>query len=270
MTTIRPPDDLDVASCVEAGSLRRMIQDDARVDASLRVAVVAAGKGEPEPAGLASFLTVEGFVKAFAWHGGSGTAAQTEPRLVAAVHHAHELVVEVLAKAPRWSTAKALHEMLREDGDLLGGPVVRQVIADYRERVRARTPATATVAGPLASATLTAIAIGDGYATVSRVGDCRAFHVRGDIVDALTPFDAPTAGTIGASVQDVPIATRTIATRPGDVFVLCSYGAWGALSNDAIRAAATLPSASDACGALVRATLASGGLDNIAVAVARL
>lgn len=259
---------IDLAAVVAPGQLHGFVQDDARVNLGLALVIVAAGKGEPEPAGLASFLASEGFEKAFAWHGGPGPAIETEARMIAAAHHAHELVIEAFAREPRWSAAHQLHELLRADRDLVGGPVVRQVIADWRRQQASnvRSPGD----GVVTAATLTALAFAPGHAVLAKIGDCRAFRIRAGVLESITSGEAADRRSIGVPAQDIDVQTRTVPAEPGDVFILCTHGVWAAISAGAMTRAAGAERAKDICQALHDAALASGGLDNIAMAVARL
>lgn len=59
--------------------------------------------------------------------------------------------------------------------------------------------------------------------------------------------------------------------KPGDVYLLCSDGLWGAVRAELVALIlSTAPDAASACQKLVGAAWAGGGLDNIGGAVVRL
>jgi serine/threonine protein phosphatase PrpC len=72
-------------------------------------------------------------------------------------------------------------------------------------------------------------------------------------------------------VDDQPhIETTNGATRPGDVFVLCSDGLTKHLIDEEIRVVALSNSAKAACVEMIRLTLERGGTDNVSIIVVKL
>ena len=141
--------------------------------------------------------------------------------------------------------------------------------------------------------TLTAAMLdGDGV-SVGHVGDSRAYRLRDDKLQQLTHDHSLVAelersGQIapGAAEHhpqrsiitralgpepDVEVDAHTHAARPGDIFLICSDGLTGMISDAEVeallRGSGDLPSTAEA---LVRAANQSGGKDNITVVLFRL
>jgi PPM family protein phosphatase len=141
--------------------------------------------------------------------------------------------------------------------------------------------------------TLTAaVLVGDGV-TVGHVGDSRAYRFRDDRLEQLThdhslvaelersgklsPEDAehhPQRSIITRALgpeSDVEVDAHTHAARAGDVYLLCSDGLTGMVSDRDIAALLSSPgSLQDTADALVRAANQSGGNDNITVVLFRV
>jgi len=141
--------------------------------------------------------------------------------------------------------------------------------------------------------TLTATLVDGDAVSVGHVGDSRAYRLRdGGLVQLtqdhslvaelersgqLTPEAAehhPQRSIITRALgpeRDVEVDTHTHPARAGDVYVLCSDGLTGMISDSELatllRAAPSLESAAEA---LVRAANQSGGKDNITVVLFRL
>ncbi|HYI81172.1 MAG TPA: Stp1/IreP family PP2C-type Ser/Thr phosphatase [Thermoleophilaceae bacterium] len=141
--------------------------------------------------------------------------------------------------------------------------------------------------------TLTATLVDGDAVSVGHVGDSRAYRLRaGELVQLtqdhslvaelersgqLTPEAAehhPQRSIITRALgpePEVEVDTHTHPARPGDVYVLCSDGLTGMISDSELatllRAAPSLESAAEA---LVRAANQSGGRDNITVVLFRL
>ena len=141
--------------------------------------------------------------------------------------------------------------------------------------------------------TLTATLVDGDAVSVGHVGDSRAYRLRGDELvqltqdhslvaelersGQLTPEAAehhPQRSIITRALgpePEVEVDTPTHAARAGDVYVLCSDGLTGMISDSELatllRAAPSLESAAEA---LVRAANQSGGRDNITVVLFRL
>ncbi|HEX2233604.1 MAG TPA: Stp1/IreP family PP2C-type Ser/Thr phosphatase, partial [Thermoleophilaceae bacterium] len=136
--------------------------------------------------------------------------------------------------------------------------------------------------------TLTAAKVEDGKVSLAHVGDSRAYRLRDGSLEQITKDHSLVAelersGQISpeAAVHhpqrsiitralgpepDVEVDTYTVPGRSGDVFLLCSDGLTGMVSDDEVatilRGADSLGEAADA---LVRAANQSGGKDNITV-----
>jgi serine/threonine protein phosphatase PrpC len=141
--------------------------------------------------------------------------------------------------------------------------------------------------------TLTATLVDGDAVSVGHVGDSRAYRLRaGELTQLtqdhslvaelersgqLTPEAAehhPQRSIITRALGPEPtvdVDTHTFPARAGDVYVLCSDGLTGMISDSELatllRAAPTLESAAEA---LVRAANQSGGKDNITVVLFRL
>ncbi len=141
--------------------------------------------------------------------------------------------------------------------------------------------------------TLTATLVAGDAVSVGHVGDSRAYRLRdGELVQLtqdhslvaelersgqLTPEAAehhPQRSIITRALgpePEVEVDTHTHPARAGDVYVLCSDGLTGMISDSelatVLRAAPSLESAAEA---LVRAANQSGGRDNITVVLFRL
>jgi len=141
--------------------------------------------------------------------------------------------------------------------------------------------------------TLTATLVDGDAVSIGHVGDSRAYRLRGEELvqltqdhslvaelersGQLTPEAAehhPQRSIITRALgpePEVDVDTHTHPARAGDVYVLCSDGLTGMISDSELatllRAAPSLESAAEA---LVRAANQSGGKDNITVVLFRL
>jgi PPM family protein phosphatase len=141
--------------------------------------------------------------------------------------------------------------------------------------------------------TLTAAKLDDGDVSLAHVGDSRAYRMRDGTLEQITNDHSLVAelersGQISAEAAehhpqrsiitralgpepDVEVDTYTVPGRAGDVFLLCSDGLTGMVSDDEVatilRNADSLQEAADE---LVRAANQSGGKDNITVVLFRL
>jgi PPM family protein phosphatase len=141
--------------------------------------------------------------------------------------------------------------------------------------------------------TLTAAKLDDGDVSLAHVGDSRAYRLRDGALEQITKDHSLVAelersGQISAEAAehhpqrsiitralgpepDVEVDTYTVPGRAGDVFLLCSDGLTGMVSDDEVttilRNADSLQEAADE---LVRAANQSGGKDNITVVLFRL
>jgi PPM family protein phosphatase len=143
--------------------------------------------------------------------------------------------------------------------------------------------------------TLVATAFAHGQLVVAHVGDSRCYRLRDGWLELLTADHSYAAALRRSGIVDTPAAdsaaarwenvlTRAVNGReplevdleiarckPGDVYLLCSDGLWGAVRADLVALIlSTAADAVDACKRLIGAAWAGGGLDNIGVAVVRL
>jgi serine/threonine protein phosphatase PrpC len=136
--------------------------------------------------------------------------------------------------------------------------------------------------------TLTAAKLADGDVSLAHVGDSRAYRLRDGALEQITKDHSLVAelersGQISPEAAehhpqrsiitralgpepDVEVDTYTVPGRPGDVFLLCSDGLTGMVSDEEVasilRGADSLAAAADE---LVQAANQSGGKDNITV-----
>lgn len=172
----------------------------------------------------------------------------------------------------------------------------QRVLHSFREanaRVGAHPAARADGTGM--GTTLVAAAFAHGQIVVAHVGDSRCYRLRDGWLELLTEDHSYAAALRRSGMVDTPAADRAAARwenvltrvingreplevdlevarcKPGDVYLLCSDGLWGAVPEElAALILSTAIDASDACQKLVGAAWAGGGLDNIGVAVVRL
>jgi protein phosphatase len=143
-------------------------------------------------------------------------------------------------------------------------------------------------------ATAVALAVGDVQVTVVNAGDSRAYRVRGSDITRLTRDHSLVEEMKAArpEMTDAEIASfahRNVVTRslgskeeiepglyvsalqPNDVYLLCSDGLWGSVSDerigDIIRGT---PDIEAACQLLIDAANDAGGPDNISAVLVRV
>jgi protein phosphatase len=132
-----------------------------------------------------------------------------------------------------------------------------------------------------------------GRVTVGHVGDSRCYRLRGGEIVQLTRdhsllSDAahmapwmteeelrqipPNVITRALGIrEDVLVDLLTDDTQAGDVYLLCSDGLSGLVSDEQIHETVTqIPNLDDACSALISRANLLGGTDNITVVVARI
>ena len=122
-------------------------------------------------------------------------------------------------------------------------------------------------------------------------GDSRVYHCRGGVISQVTRDHSEAQELIDQGVLSVTDAKnwprRNVITRaigvfenpevdlqhgdvePGDVFVLCSDGLTGHVSDDEIARAVAAADAQQACAALIGLTLERGAQDNVTVVIVR-
>jgi protein phosphatase len=141
--------------------------------------------------------------------------------------------------------------------------------------------------------TLTSAMVTDTEVAIGHVGDSRAYRFRDGALEQLTRDHSLVAelertGQISPEAAehhpqksiitralgpepDVEVDTYTISARTDDVFLICSDGLTGMVSDDEMAAILRqAPTLDDAAASLVRAANQSGGKDNITVILFRL
>ncbi len=179
---------------------------------------------------------------------------------------------------------------LPEDGDTIETRLAARVAEANRE-IHDRSRAEADRAGM--GTTLTAAYVGEEDVTIAHVGDSRAYRWRDGTLERLTDDHSlveelmrqgrlteqeagehPQRSIITRALGPEPaveVDTRTVPSRPGDVFLLCSDGLTSMISEDAVAAIlARSRSLEEAGRALVDAANEAGGRDNIPVILFRV
>ncbi|MBA2357324.1 MAG: Stp1/IreP family PP2C-type Ser/Thr phosphatase [Actinobacteria bacterium] len=175
-----------------------------------------------------------------------------------------------------------------------GGPEerVRTLIQEANARVHQRANEDSSASGM--GTTMTVALVEEGRVTIGHVGDSRAYLLRGGVLEQLTddhslvgelvrsgklsPEEAeshPQRSVITrvlGTEPDVDVDTFSVATRPGDVFLLSSDGLSSMVADEAIgstlgRHRGDLDAAARA---LVDAANRNGGEDNITVVLFEL
>lgn len=243
--------ELDFAARIDRGLVRETNQDVARIVPHLGLALVADGMGGHDHGDIASRTAADGLVESFAQMGGPGA-------------HIEE-------------TAERLRAAFQAANQRLG-----------------QHPATGQGFGQMGT-TLVATAFAHGGAVIGNVGDSRCYRWREGMLEPLTEDHSHAAQLKQAGATATPegreaaarwahVLTRCLSgesgvaadirivpCEPGDVFLLCSDGLWGGVA-DATMAGilAAAKDAEESCERLMGAAWASGGLDNIGIAVVRL
>jgi protein phosphatase len=139
--------------------------------------------------------------------------------------------------------------------------------------------------------TCTALLLRNGLAYCAHVGDSRCYMFRDGELFLMTEDHSavmelvrkgmltleearhhPDKNVISralGSVRNVPVTTwpTPLLVRPGDQFLVCSDGLYDMLSDNEIRDVMAVAAPQDACDSLVARARASGGFDNISVAI---
>jgi protein phosphatase len=141
--------------------------------------------------------------------------------------------------------------------------------------------------------TLTSAMVTENEVAIGHVGDSRAYRFRDGALEQLTRDHSLVAelertGQISPEAAehhpqksiitralgpepDVEVDTYTVPARAGDVFLICSDGLTGMVSDEELGAILRqAPALEDAAASLVRAANQSGGKDNITVILFRL
>jgi serine/threonine protein phosphatase PrpC len=197
------------------------------------------------------------------------------------------------AKAGEVASGLAV-KVLEEDDAEVGAPVEPHLVELVREaNRRIYELSTDDESRRGMGTTLTAARLHDGDVSLAHVGDSRAYRMRGGALEQLTNDHSLVAelersGQITAEAAvhhpqrsiitralgpepDVEVDTYTLTGKEGDVFLLCSDGLTGMISDEEVesilRGAGGLDEAAQA---LIRAANQSGGRDNITVVLFRL
>ena len=184
-------------------------------------------------------------------------------------------------------------EVFEEGGGEDGTPEERltRLIGEANRRIHDLSRRDATRRGM--GTTLTAAMLTDGEVSIGHVGDSRAYRLRAGELHQITqdhslvaelqrsgqltpeaaehhPQKSIITRALGPEAE-VEVDAHTHAARDGDVYLLCSDGLAGMVSDDEmgaiLRGSQTLPEAVEA---LVRAANQSGGKDNITVVAFRV
>jgi protein phosphatase len=121
--------------------------------------------------------------------------------------------------------------------------------------------------------TLTASLFQRGRLSVAHVGDCRLYRIRQRGAERLTRDHSVSRHELTRVVGTGPDAEPdryAFETAPGDLYVQCSDGLYGALEEAALVRVAVTGSVEEAARRLVEAANAAGGPDNITVQVVRI
>jgi protein phosphatase len=167
------------------------------------------------------------------------------------------------------------------------GPPI-DVVAAIREgnrRIQERSLADPAAAGM--GTTVTAVLVGEETLSIGHVGDSRAYRLRGEQLEQLTPDHSLVAELVRSGQltpeeaeghpqravitralgtdANVDVDAFVVATEPGDLYLLCSDGLTTMLGDADVRAILLQERASldAAVRALVAAANAAGGEDNI-------
>ena len=144
------------------------------------------------------------------------------------------------------------------------------------------------------ASTIVAIAVGDTQIAVAHTGDSRAYRVRGTEIHRLTRDHSIMEEMLAArpdidpeeiasfshrnvvtkclgSKDEIEPTVSVDALQPGDLYLLCSDGLWGTVTDEKIGAIARSTDDLDgACKLLVDAANEAGGPDNISAILVRV
>jgi protein phosphatase len=174
----------------------------------------------------------------------------------------------------------------------LGANLLRVGIKVANERIRAA--ASQDRARSRMAATVVALAVGDTQLTVAHAGDSRAYRVRHGSIQRLTRDhslveEMRAARPVMCEAEIAAFRHRNVVTKclgskedvepdlyrdalsAGDVFVLCSDGLWGSVSDDRIlKIVSSTREIEAACQLLIDAANDAGGPDNISAVLVRV
>ena len=108
---------------------------------------------------------------------------------------------------------------------------------------------------------------------IAHVGDCRVYRIRGGSIEQLTrdhTLDRYTLTHALGFEENQDVETRKLSLEPKDLFVICSDGLYGMLSDEQILKITRREENIAQCARhLLRDALESGGHDNISVFVVK-
>lgn len=185
----------------------------------------------------------------------------------------------------------------------LGGPgmnaeeaaeLLQRSFLEANERI-AQHPSSGEGGRASMGTTLVAAVFAHGHAIIANVGDSRCYRLHEGSFEVLTQDHSYAAQLREASAvataevwelagewahvlsrclngeKGVTADMRIVRCEPGDVYLLCSDGLWGCVSDESISTLLeSIPDAEAACERLVMAAREGGGPDNIGVAVVRV
>jgi protein phosphatase len=125
---------------------------------------------------------------------------------------------------------------------------------------------------PMAT-TLTACHFRNGSLRIGHVGDCRVYRLRGSRVDCLTKDHSDgrrgLMRVIGIESQ-VAVDINVYRADINDVYLLCTDGLYGEISEKDMAEALMLDDPEETCRQLIRLSLDRGGYDNATAQVVRI
>jgi serine/threonine protein phosphatase PrpC len=171
-----------------------------------------------------------------------------------------------------------------------GTGTLTELILEANDRIYARALGDSEAAGM--GTVVTALLVDEpaGTIAVGHVGDSRAYRIRNDVLEQLTPDHSlvgelvragrlsveeaeqhPHRSVITRAVGTEPVVevhTETLDALPGDLYLICSDGLTDLVRDERILeivAAAETPDLEVAVQSLIDAANAAGGIDNITV-----
>ena len=174
----------------------------------------------------------------------------------------------------------------------LGANLLRVGVKVANDRIRAA--AKLDRAKNRMGTTIVALAIGDAQLTIAHAGDSRAYRLRGDEIKRLTRDHSVVEELLAArpemsEVEIAAFAHRNVVTRSlgskdtlepallveplqeGDLYLTCSDGLWGSVTDDKIkRIVRSTNDIEAACQLLIDAANEAGGPDNITCLLVRV
>ena len=174
----------------------------------------------------------------------------------------------------------------------LGANLLRVGIKVANDKVRAAAAGDRSRARM--ASTIVAMAVGDAQVAIGHTGDSRAYRIRGGALHRLTRdhsiMEEMLAARPDMSVEEIAtfshrnVVTKCLGSKddvdptvcvepvqPGDIYLLCSDGLWGAIPDETIAVIAqSTDDIEAACQALIDAANDAGGPDNISAILVRV